>query len=354
MKRILNLLVLVLLANIAVAQAPQGIPYQAVARNSSGAILASTAVSVRFTIRDSIASGAIKYRETFAVTTTAQGMFNVNVGQGTPVTGTFAGINWGSNAKFMQVEMDPSGGSSYVDMGTQQMMSVPYALYAGQTYNSLTSGHTINTGFTTSGTWTCPAGVTSIMVQLWGGGGGGSQATGSTGCYFAGGSCGYRQGACGGAGGSGGYNRAIISVIPGNSYSITVGSGGSGGAASVDGTDGQITSFNGILSAAGGTRGTGAGVSSSTCWGGIAGINGSVINYVPSEIVYYNVSSTSDRSYIPSNYTTIGSYPSCCATGGGAGSAGCLVVWGSCGIGCCGGGGLTGGNGQAGYCVISY
>jgi hypothetical protein len=113
------------------AQAPQGIPYQAVARNSSGAILASTAISVRFTIRDSIATGTIKYRETFSVTTTAQGMFSVNVGQGTPVTGTFAGINWGTNAKFMQVEMDPAGSTSFIDMGTQQMMSVPYSLNSG-------------------------------------------------------------------------------------------------------------------------------------------------------------------------------------------------------------------------------
>jgi hypothetical protein len=58
-------------------------------------------------------------------------MFSVNVGQGAVVSGTFAGINWGTNAKFMQVELDPAGGSSYVDIGTQQMMSVPYALYAG-------------------------------------------------------------------------------------------------------------------------------------------------------------------------------------------------------------------------------
>lgn len=131
MKQLLNIFVLVLLANIAMAQAPQGIPYQAVARNSSGAILASTSISVRFTIRDSIATGVIKYRETHSVTTTAQGMFSVNVGQGTPVTGTFSGINWGTNAKFMQVEMDPAGGSSYIDMGTTQMMSVPYALSSG-------------------------------------------------------------------------------------------------------------------------------------------------------------------------------------------------------------------------------
>jgi hypothetical protein len=130
MKLILFLLMM-LCAYGSFAQAPQGIPYQAVARNTSGSILVSTAISVRFTIRDSVATGAIKYRETFSATTTAQGMFSVNIGQGTVVSGTFAGINWGTNAKFMQVEMDPAGGSSYIDMGTTQMMSVPYSLNSG-------------------------------------------------------------------------------------------------------------------------------------------------------------------------------------------------------------------------------
>jgi hypothetical protein len=131
MKQLFHILVLLFIANVAIAQAPQGIPYQAAARNSSGAVLASTAISVRFTIRDSTATGVIKYRETHSVTTTAQGMFSVNVGQGTVVSGTFSSINWATNAKFLQVEMDPAGGSSYVELGTQQMMSVPYALYAG-------------------------------------------------------------------------------------------------------------------------------------------------------------------------------------------------------------------------------
>lgn len=152
MKQLLNIFVSLLLTNIAMAQAPQGIPYQAVARNSSGVILASTAISVRFTIRDSVAIGVIKYRETFSVTTTEQGMFSVNVGQGTPVTGTFAGINWGTNAKFMQVELDPAGGSSYIDMGTQQMMSVPYAQYAANSGGggpwADSAGHIHNTNAT--------------------------------------------------------------------------------------------------------------------------------------------------------------------------------------------------------------
>jgi len=137
MKRILTLIYVLLIIGTAHAQAPQGIPYQAAARNSSGAILASTPISVRFSIRDSIATGAIKYRETHSVTTTEQGMFSVNIGQGTPVSGTFATINWGTNAKYMQVEIDPAGGSSYIDMGTQQMMSVPYSIYSN---NGLPAG----------------------------------------------------------------------------------------------------------------------------------------------------------------------------------------------------------------------
>jgi hypothetical protein len=112
------------------AQAPQGIPYQAIARNASGVAIANTAVKVRFSIRDSIATGAIKYQETHNLTTSALGLFSVNVGMGTVVSGTFSGINWGKNAKFLQVELNTTGGTTYTDLGTTQMMSVPYALFS--------------------------------------------------------------------------------------------------------------------------------------------------------------------------------------------------------------------------------
>lgn len=65
----------------------------AATHNSSGAILASTTIGVRFTIRDIVAIGAIKYCETHSVTTNTQGIFNVNVGQGSVVSGIFEGIN---------------------------------------------------------------------------------------------------------------------------------------------------------------------------------------------------------------------------------------------------------------------
>ena len=138
MKRIISLmqafcimsLAILFTTGMALAQAPQGIPYQAVARNSSGVILVSQPIMVRFTIHDNTAGGSTVYQETFNPTTTAQGLFNVNVGTGSVVSGTFSSINWSTNAKYLQVEMDPTGGTSYINMGTTQMMSVPYALYS--------------------------------------------------------------------------------------------------------------------------------------------------------------------------------------------------------------------------------
>jgi hypothetical protein len=135
MKKIFYFLIF-LASTEASAQAPQGIPYQAIARNASGAAIANTAVKVRFSIRDSIATGAIKYQETHNPTTSALGLFSVNVGMGTVVSGTFSGINWGKNAKFLQVELNTTGGTTYTDLGTTQMMSVPYALYAGRAESS--------------------------------------------------------------------------------------------------------------------------------------------------------------------------------------------------------------------------
>jgi hypothetical protein len=151
MNRLLGIVMLILMLNPAIAQVPQGIPYQAAARNSSGTILANQTIRVRFSIRDSIATGTIVYSETFLPTTTAQGLFSVNIGTGTATISVFSSINWGQNAKFMQVEMDPTGGTSYIDMGTQQMMSVPYALYSN---NGLPAGTYGDILFHNGSSWT--------------------------------------------------------------------------------------------------------------------------------------------------------------------------------------------------------
>ena len=134
-----------MLISYSFAQAPQAIPYQAVARDNAGNFIANQAVSLRFSVHNATASGTVVYQETQSVITNQLGLFTVNIGQGTPVSGTFSIIDWGGGSKFIQVEMDATGGTIYVDMGTQQMLSVPYALYSN------TSGTSTSNQWTTSG-----------------------------------------------------------------------------------------------------------------------------------------------------------------------------------------------------------
>jgi uncharacterized protein (TIGR02145 family) len=130
MKKLITILTLLLISQVLRAQAPQATSYQAVIRNSNGNVLSNQLVKVRFSIRDSAANGTVVYQETQTSTTNAQGLINLFAGQGTAVIGTFAGINWGSKSKFLQTEIDIAGGNNFTDMGTMQLMSVPYALYS--------------------------------------------------------------------------------------------------------------------------------------------------------------------------------------------------------------------------------
>ncbi len=107
------------------AQSPQGIPYQAVMRNADGTVMANSAVSLTFMIHDGAANGTVVYQESHALTSNAQGLVSCAVGNGVESQGSFSNINWGSGGKFLHVMMNGN------DLGTQQMLSVPYALYAG-------------------------------------------------------------------------------------------------------------------------------------------------------------------------------------------------------------------------------
>ena len=134
MKKLIHLLLpLVLMLCFfteAEAQVPKVIPYQGVARDAGGAIVPNRAISLRFRLRDITDAGAVIYEETQSVTTNIIGSFTAYLGQGAVTIGSMSTINWGTNAKYLQVEMDINGGVSFVDMGTRQLFSVPYALYS--------------------------------------------------------------------------------------------------------------------------------------------------------------------------------------------------------------------------------
>ena len=114
----------------AMAQSPSKFNYQAVARDAAGVLVSDGTVGVKVTILSGSATGTEVYSETHSATTNVYGMLNFQIGAGTGATGDISTIDWGSDAHFIKVEMDPAGGSSYTVSNTSELISVPYAEYA--------------------------------------------------------------------------------------------------------------------------------------------------------------------------------------------------------------------------------
>ena len=130
MKRfLLSLVAIATLSLSSLAQAPEGFNYQAVVRNAGGIILNNQAVGMRLTVQQGSIGGTAVYTETFTSTTNGYGLVNLEVGTGTS-TDDFSTIDWASGPYFMETAVDVTGGTTYSVMGTSQLMSVPYALYA--------------------------------------------------------------------------------------------------------------------------------------------------------------------------------------------------------------------------------
>ena len=114
--------------------AQEGINYQGVATNTSGAELINQNISIQTSIISDSATGNVQWQETHSTTTDQFGLFNIVIGQGTisglPLSSSFEEIQWGSGNHYLKIEMDATGGSNYSLISTSQMMSVPYALYA--------------------------------------------------------------------------------------------------------------------------------------------------------------------------------------------------------------------------------
>ncbi len=144
MKNIFTLSFL-LVTSFLFSQAPQAVNYQGIARDGVGNALANQLLGLELTIHSGSPTGTIVYQETFSPTTNQFGLYTVQMGMGTPVTGTFSSISWGTNSYYLEIGMDITGGNNYVSAGTSQLISVPYALYA-QTSGSSTAGPTGPTG----------------------------------------------------------------------------------------------------------------------------------------------------------------------------------------------------------------
>src|ERR1044072_1040123 len=108
MKKVLTIFFLsVIISAVAFAQVPQGINYQAVARNAAGNVLMSQTITLRLTVEQGPA-GTPLYVEVDTTITNQFGLFNIKLGMQNAVSGTFSSIAWSSGNKWLKVEMDPN------------------------------------------------------------------------------------------------------------------------------------------------------------------------------------------------------------------------------------------------------
>jgi len=266
MKKSFLLFLFSCLAITASAQTPQGFNYQAVARNTSGLTLTKQTVGLQISLLQESATGMAVYTETHHVTSNNIGLLNLVVGNGTATTGTFSGIDWSAGPYFIEISMDATGGTSYVLMGTQQLMSVPYALYAANAGTSGAMGATGATGVTGNDGINGTDGTTGVTGATGTNGINGTDGTtGATGATGTNGTNGI-DGTTGATG-----NNGIDGVAGSTGIAGATGATGNNG---TDGTNGT-TGATGNAGSAGATGATGAtGNNGTNGYTGTTGVTG--------------------------------------------------------------------------------
>jgi uncharacterized protein (TIGR02145 family) len=138
MKIVFTLLLTILFTVIISAQpqVPNKISFQCVVRDAAGELVKDHPIGISISILANSATGQLIFQETYPnPQTNENGLVTVEIGAGTPVHGTFSNINWQGGTFFIRTEIDPTGGTNYTISGTSQLLSVPYALYAGKSAN---------------------------------------------------------------------------------------------------------------------------------------------------------------------------------------------------------------------------
>ena len=157
------ILTLITISFSAYAQAPNLLNYQGVARNVVGNPLPNQSMNLRLSVHNLSANGAVVYEETRVIKTNLGGLFSVQVGSAgaTSTLGTIGGVSWLTGDKYLQVEIDPASNNNYLNMGTVQLVSVPYAFNAVTAANALT----VTTNANLTGAVTSNGNLTSLAAS---------------------------------------------------------------------------------------------------------------------------------------------------------------------------------------------
>ncbi len=129
-KNTVIILLLLFICSILNAQSPQKISFQAVIRNASNTVISLRPIGIKISLLQGSALGKLVYAETQTVTTNFNGLISIQIGTGNVVYGSFSAIDWAIGPYFIKTETDPNGGNDYTIIGTSELLSVPYALFA--------------------------------------------------------------------------------------------------------------------------------------------------------------------------------------------------------------------------------
>ena len=141
MKKILSLIITVFCALSLFAQAPEKFSYQAVVRNTNNSLVSNAQVGVRVNILQGSATGDAVYSESHVVSSNANGLITINIGGGSVLHGNFESIDWSDGPYFLKTDIDPNGCNDYTITSTQQLLSVPYALYSKEAGNGFSGDY---------------------------------------------------------------------------------------------------------------------------------------------------------------------------------------------------------------------
>ena len=128
--RLKTLFIFLIFPVLIFSQSPEKFSYQSVIKNSRGYLLKNQEVGLRISILFNSANGVSVYSEEHTALSNDNGLITLTIGEGT-TSDVFSSIDWGNGGYYLKVEVDPEGGINYVMNQTSQLLSVPYALYAG-------------------------------------------------------------------------------------------------------------------------------------------------------------------------------------------------------------------------------
>ncbi|MFC2086490.1 hypothetical protein ACFLQ9_02095, partial [Bacteroidota bacterium] len=136
--KVSKIIILVLLYIQSVSQVPSGFNYQGIARDAAGNELVNTSLDVKLSIITESMLGATEWQESHSLTTNNFGLYSLIVGEGTTTgggtLGNFSDIQWGDAKHYLKVEIN--FGTGYLDMGTIQLLSVPYSFVSENVVNN--------------------------------------------------------------------------------------------------------------------------------------------------------------------------------------------------------------------------